>query len=213
MNLNRYLLPGVLGILSGAVVWLFAENWLLGLLAGAAVFVLMWVVFRPRKTEMEAPASKGRAAMLQQVLAEGNQYLGAIWKVELRIHDPGIKDEAVAICKTAKKILDALGEQPENIPGVQRFFHYYLPTFQAILEKYERIERSGTMTDQRDKVEKHLKEIKSAMEKQHANHYEDDMLDLSVEMEVMTSSCKQDGLLTDADFVIQNGENKINLTL
>lgn len=74
--------------------------------------------------------------------------------------------------------------------------------------EYERIERSGTMTDQRDKVEKHLKEIKSAMEKQHANLYEDDMLDLSVEMEVMTSSCKQDGLLTDADFVIQNGENK-----
>ena len=44
MNLNRYLLPGVLGILSGAVVWLFAENWPLGLLAGAAVFGLMWVV-------------------------------------------------------------------------------------------------------------------------------------------------------------------------
>lgn len=213
MNLNRYLLAGALGILSGAVVWLFTEHLLYGILAGGAVFLVMWVVFRPRKPKAEATSSKEREAMLQQVLAEGNQYLDAIWKVELRIHDPAIKDEATAICKTAKKILDVLGEQPENIPGVQRFFHYYLPTFQAILEKYERIERSGTMTDQREKVEKHLKEISSAMEKQHANLYEDDMLDLSVEMEVMTSSCKQDGLLTDADFVLQNGENKINLTL
>ena len=39
-----------------------------------------------------------------------------------------------------------------------------------------------------------------AMEKQYNNLFEIDILDLTVEMEVLTQICKRDGLLTDADF-------------
>ena len=39
-----------------------------------------------------------------------------------------------------------------------------------------------------------------AMEKQYNNLFENDILDLTVEMEVLTQICKRDGLLTDADF-------------
>ena len=42
-----------------------------------------------------------------------------------------------------------------------------------------------------------LTDIKSAMEKQYENLFEDDKLDLSVEMEVLTAVCKRDGLLED----------------
>jgi hypothetical protein len=39
--------------------------------------------------------------------------------------------------------------------------------------------------------------MESAMEKQYLNLFEDDKLDLSVEMAVMTQICKRDGLLAD----------------
>ena len=38
------------------------------------------------------------------------------------------------------------------------------------------------------------------MEKQYNNLFEDDILDLTVEMKILTQMCKKDGLLTEADF-------------
>ena len=38
------------------------------------------------------------------------------------------------------------------------------------------------------------------MEKQHDGIFDDDVLDMSVEMEALTTACKRDGLLTDEDF-------------
>lgn len=40
-----------------------------------------------------------------------------------------------------------------------------------------------------------LGNIKSAMDKQYQNLFEDDKLDLTVEMEALTLACKRDGLL------------------
>ena len=41
----------------------------------------------------------------------------------------------------------------------------------------------------------HLADIKTATEKQLSNVYEDDMLDISAEMELMNVSIKEDGLV------------------
>ena len=57
----------------------------------------------------------------------------------------------------------------------------------------------------------HSADIKTALEKQHANLFEDDMLDLSVEMEALKVNCKRDGLLADEDF--NTSEETIPLTL
>ena len=51
------------------------------------------------------------------------------------------------------------------------------------------------------------------MDKQYANLFEDDKLDMSVEMEAMTLACKRDGLIEDTVSAVQQGESTINLTL
>ena len=58
-----------------------------------------------------------------------------------------------------------------------------------------------------------MTEIKQAMEKQYKNLFEDDLLDLSVEMKALTLACKRDGLLTEEDFKLQEEEVGIRLTL
>ena len=47
----------------------------------------------------------------------------------------------------------------------------------------------------------HLNHIQSAFGRQYDSLFAGDLLDLSVEIEVMTYACKRDGLLPDADFV------------
>ena len=67
--------------------------------------------------------------------------------------------------------------------------------------KYKELESSGVPTmEVTENTIDCLKNIKAAMEKQYNNLFESDILDLTVEMEVLTQICKRDGLLTDEDF-------------
>ena len=51
-----------------------------------------------------------------------------------------------------------------------------------------------------------LENIKSAMDKQYQNLFEDDKLDLTVEMEALALACKRDGLLyADAEENFERG--------
>ena len=55
--------------------------------------------------------------------------------------------------------------------------------------------------------------IQVAMRKMYDSLYDDDKLDLTVEMETLKQFCKQDGLLADSVIQIQNGDQNITLTL
>ena len=170
----------------------------LGIAAAATVVVLVAVVlffaFRKPKKTAEQQISENAAATIR----EGHSQLMDLRRLSMKIKDPEIRKTSDAICSAIDKILRTLKEQPADVPRVGRFFHYYLPTLQSILTKYTRLETRGIPAD--DTVEKTrscLKDMEAAMEKQYLNLFEDDKLDLSVEMAVMTQICKRDGLLTD----------------
>lgn len=58
-----------------------------------------------------------------------------------------------------------------------------------------------------------LDSIQAAMEKLYASLFDDDKLDLAVEMEVLKQCCKQEGLLEENTVQTQNGDQNITLTL
>ncbi len=75
------------------------------------------------------------------------------------------------------------------------FLQYFLPPKKYILTQYHQIAASGMEhADLKEKVMNHLADIKTATEKQLSNVYEDDMMDISAEMELMNVSIKEDGL-------------------
>ena len=116
----------------------------------------------------------------------------------MKVKDPEIRKTSETICALIDKILRTLKEQPGDLPRLGRFFSYYLPTLQSVLTKYTRLESTGLPgEDTAEKTFSCLTDIKSAMEKQYENLFEDEKLDLSVEMTVMSQICKRDGLLAD----------------
>ena len=79
--------------------------------------------------------------------------------------------------------------------------------------KYQRMEQGRVVdSEMTDKVLYYLQDIHVALEKQYQNLFEDDLLDLTVEMEAMTMACKRDGLLTDREMMLES-DGPINLTL
>ncbi len=150
----------------------------------------------------------------RQILNKGRDHLTELRRLVYRVQNLNVKKRGEDICIESDKILLALQQQPEDIPMVRQFFNYYLPTLGNILLKYLRLEEAGMATDHTTvKVMSCLGEIKTAMEKQHAAIFENDLLDLTVEMESLTQACKRDGLLVSEDFTIREGDREINLTI
>lgn len=115
-----------------------------------------------------------------------------------KVHDSEIRETGYSICRTCDRIFKALTEQPKSITSARQFLTYYLPTINLILEKYEKVERSGTDSGKMtDKVRNYLNDVDKALKKFYTNLFEDEKLDLTVEMEAMTMAVKRDGLITD----------------
>ena len=162
----------------------------------ALVAAVIWIAFRkPKKTPEKQLADDARVSV-----QKGRSQLLEIRRLVMKIRHQEIRKTGESICATMDKILRALKERPGDVPRVGRFFRYYLPTLKNVLEKYLYLESNAVSTEDTDeKTLAGLWSMEAAMEKQYLNIFEDDKLDLSVEMVVLSQICRQDGLL-DEDY-------------
>ena len=149
------------------------------------------------------------------VLAKGKRNLIELKAILARIKSGRIRRRGMENCEIIEKILNTLREEPEQIPEVRQFLNYYLPTLGEILLKYEKIETSGVKVDEsKEKLYDYLDDIRSALNKQYENLFEDDILDLTVEMEAMKMAIKRDGLITGDTMQVKDEKDRvIELTL
>ncbi len=156
----------------------------------------------------------GKSQMVSEMLAKGRSNLVELRRIAMKIKSQKIRTLCDEICGITEKILRTLREHPDRIPAVRQFLNYYLPTLGNVLLKYSRMEQITTVTpDITEKTIDCLSNIKTAMGKQYMNLFEEDVLDLTVEMEAMTLACKRDGLLEDENYELKNEGRDITLTL
>ena len=189
---------------------LLAAGGIIAALLALLVGVVVYFAFRKPKGK----AGESKAADPGVVLSKGRSNLMELRRMGLRVKNREIQGVNEEICGEIEKILRTLKEQPEEIPGVRKFFNYYLPTLGTILRKYIRLEESGVPAEEitRSTVSC-LKDIRTAMEKQYTALFDDDILDLTAEMEALKMACRRDGLLTEEEFKLQEGGQSLTLTL
>ncbi len=131
-----------------------------------------------------------------------------------RVNDIDVRTSATKVLDIANKVVDTLATKQKKIATSQQFLNYYLPTLGVILKKFHSLEENNMATEEtKASVVKYLTDIEQAMNRQYENLFNDDILDLAVEMEAMTIACKRDGLLSDDDFSVEGGEQVIKLDL
>lgn len=187
-------------------------------LVGLIILVIVVVALGLKSAKDSTPANKKAEEKTDdekiKVLHNGRTNLVQLRSMTARVNNTEIRSLSNKVCDSIDKILVTLKEKPNKITSVRQFFNYYLPTLGEIITKYDRIEKSGVPADDvTEKVKKYLTDINSAMEKQYNSLFDDDILDMSVEMEAMTMAVKRDGLLTDEDMQIKDGEKTISLTV
>lgn len=214
---------GLLGLLGAAALFVIFRRLfptlgtlllaVLGVIVlGVAALVALALFFSLRKPKPKKGQEK--AEYVTALLTQGRADLLALRQLALRVKNQEIRTSSEGICQVIQKILSTLKEQPGDIPGAHQLFSYYLPTLGGILQRYIRLEQSGVpAADATEKVISCLGSIQTAMEKLYAGLFDDDKLDLTVEMEVLKQFCRKEGLLTEEVIQAQDGEQNITLTL
>ena len=203
-------LMGMFGLIGGITLLLVARRYVPDLanlillligVCGVLLIILVSVVLyfalkKPKKTEEQKASDE-----INNIIKSGRKNLMGLRRMSMEIKHARTRTLSTEICGTIERIFRTLKEKPDQISSLRPFFNYYLPTLEKILVKYKEIESSGVPTEEiTQSTITCLEDIKMAMEKQYNNLFENDILDLTVEMEVLTQICKRDGLLTDADF-------------
>lgn len=101
-----------------------------------------------------------------------------------------------------RKMLQTVVEDPSDAPRMRKFMSYYLPTTLKLLQSYRTMKERGVsyneVTATRENLIHALDKILQAAQKQLDALYENDMLDMTTDMDVLEQMLRRDGYIENA---------------
>ena len=144
---------------------------------------------------------------VDRLIARGQEMLKQIRREDELIPDPELSSQIVELEKIAGRIFQTVIDQPGKAPQIRRFMDYYLPTTLKMLTGYRRLtERNVSGREAqatKERIESAMKVVLGAFNKQLETLYQNDMLDITTDIDVLETMLKQDSLL-GSDFKIED---------
>lgn len=115
-----------------------------------------------------------------------------------QIEEETIKKNLKEIHDTVNKIIKTIEKNPEKEKQLKNFFDYYLPVTVKLVDKFDEIENQNIKSKESKKfyqsISKTIEELKDVYMKFQNNLYSSDMLDTNIEIKILNSMLKSDGL-------------------
>ena len=116
---------------------------------------------RTKRTETELSAENARILKLSGQLLLDERLLAG------RIKNEEVRNALLPALDKADEIIKVLKKDPDNIQNTKQFLNYYIPTLDAILKKYLKLENSNVdITQETEKILTYLADINKAMDRQ-----------------------------------------------
>ena len=184
----------------------------------AAIVGLVAFSSKVSNDDLKRKKAEGRALTDDNaaLLAKARENLMHLRRIVMRVKNAEIHKKGNEICGQLDMIVQTLKEKQEKIPVARQCLNYYMPTIGDVLTKYQRLEDSGIPADDMTKkVDMYLRDAKIAMSKQYESLFEDDKMDISVDIEAMRMTARREGLLeeNESEEKGKKEEQKITLTL
>lgn len=187
--------------------WIFGlKGWpsfvicgLLAFLVGKVISIMAQGVDTTKKAPAQKPIEKTGDATVDGMIEKGLELLKAIREENDKIPDAELTRQINEIDATAREIFRTVAEQPGKAPQIRRFMDYYLPTTLKMLAGYSKMNERNVTGKQADETRRQIENatqvVVKAFKKQLNNLYEDDILDISTDVEVLETLLKSDGLV------------------
>ncbi|NLL76290.1 MAG: 5-bromo-4-chloroindolyl phosphate hydrolysis protein [Clostridiales bacterium] len=138
---------------------------------------------------------------LKITVEEGKEYIRRIKAANDSMPEEDISNKLYRLERICSRIFEHVEEKPEKLPDIRRFMNYYMPTTLKLVEAYEEFAtqpvQGENITTAKKEIEGMLDDINSAFEKMFDKLFEDDVMDISTDISVLSTMLAQEGLLKD----------------
>jgi len=167
-------------------------GFLLSSIAGIAVVAASSLILKGagkiRESGRRGPADTVRENA-QETAAAGIEKMRAISNSARMIRSNAVALQVREICRTGVEIFEYLRKNPQDLGKARQFINYYVDATKKIVEQY--IELTGRKETNPEidaalmRVEGMLASVKETYDRQMANLYEHDLLDLNAEITLL----------------------------
>lgn len=135
---------------------------------------------------------------VDRLVQRGQEMLRAISHENDLIPDETLSRQIEEMEEVSGRIFRTVIEQPGKAPQIRRFMDYYLPTTQKMLTSYRVMQERGVQGQEAQelklKIESAMGVVLSAFKKQLNTLYQNDILDISTDIDVLETMLRQDSL-------------------
>lgn len=174
----------------------------IALLVGRVIFIMAQGLDTSKEAPPQQTIPKTGDSAVDTLVERGQDMLSQIRRENDLIPDAGLTAQMNRLDDVANRIFRTVAEQPQKAPQIRRFMDYYLPTTLKMLAGYRKMDErqvSGQNAEEtRGQVREAMDTVLKAFDKQLDALYQDDMLDLTTDIDVMEAMLRQDGLI-DSD--------------
>lgn len=203
------------GILAfGAVFALYAAAFkpmsILGWLPALAVGGLLGAVVRVMAQGLDTTQNQKTPESLKKVqgdtgdpevdalLEKGREMIAEIRRENDLIPEKGLSDKLDTLENQCAEIFRAVYDKPHKASQIRKFMEYYLPTTLKMVRGYRMLGERGVTgqdaTDARNRIADALGVVLQGCDKMLDKLYQDDVLDLATDIDVLEQMLKRDGL-------------------
>lgn len=148
---------------------------------------------------------------VDELLEKGREMIAEIRRENDLIPDDSLSDKLDTLENRCAEIFRAVYDKPNRASQIRKFMEYYLPTTLKMVKGYRMLDERG-ITGQdavyaRNRIEDALLVVLQACEKMLDKLYQDDVLDLTTDIDVLEQMLKRDGL-SESDLDIAAAQAK-----
>ncbi len=169
------------------------------LLVGRLVYIMAQGVDTSKKVPAQKPIPKTGDSAVDSLVEKGQEMLAQIRAEDDLIPDPELSEKMKRLDDVANRIFRTVADQPQKAPQIRRFMEYYLPTTLKMLTGYRKMDERNVQGENaaatRQQIQDAMDVVLKAFDKQLDTMYQDDMLDISTDIDVLETMLRQDGLI------------------
>jgi 5-bromo-4-chloroindolyl phosphate hydrolysis protein len=188
----------ITALATGLVAWLGARYSLaVALMFAGGAFLGMYLSygFDHRQEKKIADAQGYSGDEILRMLEDSSQVIRNIEQANKKIRNTELNRRIENICAIADRILAEIESDPRDIRRARKFLNVYLDGAKQVTEGYAQTHQQTQSGQLEQNFRNVLETIESVFQEQHQKLLEDDVFDLDVKIEVLTTQLKREGIL------------------
>lgn len=180
---------GIVAVGTGLTAMIAGHNLAIGICFGLAALVGFYLLYGFDR-RLKLSSDKDVAAALEAAYRK----LENLESAGERLGSRDIRDKLGRIAAWGERILDRIGDDPEDFRRARKFLNVYLDGAQQVTEKFAKAQHDGKSAELEDSFRSLLGDMEKVCEEQYEHLLDDDLVDLDVQIEVLTTRLKREGV-------------------